>query len=723
MMLSYRYLHQNLPQTLTYGLFVLFGFFSYYLKYFSFSSVVQKIPQEQFPIVFALMGVISFISVKYSVSLFSKLKDRSVYLVALVFLLLSYPTYFLDLSQQLSFAYLFFIGSLFGISLLQTYFVASFLGQDKIDEPYYATKLLLAEEVGVFLSAYINLKYGFGLYSLPLVVLTIALLLSSPRPKFIHKTEKIEMSAKYPFGETLIFLFIFFMLCKVFYSYLFIASLKVVEESGSDFLSIFAQFSAFEAVATILILSLRSAGYFNVNWPWAFKTFFVLTFLLMAGISFTENFHFALVACGLAKVWQKVVLKDSTHNIFNSLPKKVRLFYWVESEKSSHLLSYLMLVLLSSAITFLGLQELTIAFSIMLFAAIGFYVLRRLILTITQFHVANIARSDPRAAYVSCLALLVLNAEEHKIALISMVKKTEDVRLKKAVIYVLGKVRGEDSLKALMEIYSKSYKNEVLQLAIVTSMVKFSSHSVDLFLLEALEEIINSQTSLGEIRRSLFLRISERLKDVAIPLLLRILRDSQDYRVIANALIVLGEIGLRRQDKWVFAHLSQYLEGNHSRRTRSNTILYLYQIPAFRKKAYSIFEELLTSSEDNDKAAAAFIAGELELHGITPFIWENSMAVNHHNSTLLFSLLKLHFPEIEEKIIDYILSSGELESILALNQLSSINKNYTRYKVYKALLKRPFDQVRQFVELMQKTGRDFDEDLRLLEDKIEKLIA
>jgi hypothetical protein len=720
-MAIFHYFQMNAARLATYSMFFLMGFFGYYLRYFSFSSVVQKLPHEHFPFVLLLQGVISFFAVKYSLIVFSKMKKNSIFLIIGVICLFCYPLAFNAFRQNIIFGYALFVISLIGASLLQSYFIGSFLNKDDVAaEPLFTTKILLFEEIGAFVSATLTLQFGFGEYSLALAAIFILLLIVSPRAEIKLRNEKVEnLQSFFPFGETLVNLFIVFMLCKVFYSYLLFESLRVVQDSGSDFLVIFAKFTALEAILSIILLFFRAGGLLNTSWPKAFAGFFVVTFILMSALAITTNFYLALVACGLAKVWQKVILKDSTHNIYSSLPIKVRLFYWSESEKNSYLFAYPIIVLVSAGIIFLGLDRVLIGIFMLGFAIIGFLLLKKLVETITQFHIANMARSDSKGAYVSCLALEVLKAEEHKSALIAMLSKTDDIRLMKAIIHILGQIQDQQSIETLMKHYHECEKEDI-QLAIVTALVKFSSHEVDLFLLEALQEIINKQTSLGEIRRSLFLRITERLKDVAIPMILKILKSNdQDHRIIANALIVLGEIALRRKDRDVFLHIQAYLKPSYSRRVRSNAILYLFQSKEFKKKAYSIFEEFLTSQEEHDKAAAAFLAGELELRGITPFIWENSVSASHKNPTLLFSLLKLSFAGVPKFVAEFILTAEREKSLLAVNQLSSINNHHTRYLVYKEVMKKTIEELRAFMDLLKESGRDFDEDLRILEEEIE----
>ena len=715
----------NARRLATYSIFFFLGFFGYYLKYFSFSSVIQQVPHEHYPLILFLQGLISFLTLKYSLLICYYLKRKAVFLIIGVVLLFGYPILFNMLPEGSATGYGLFLLSLMGTSFLQTYFMSSFLNkEDMASEPLFVTKILLFEEVGAFISAFIALKYGFGNYSIPLAAVFIVLLLSSPTPDIKLKQEKAEeLQSSYPFGETLVFLFITFMLCKVFYGFLFFESLRSVESSGSPFLEIFSKFSAMEAILSIALLTLKAFGVFNISWPNAFKGFFALTIVTMIFLLFDFDIYMGLLAVGLTKVWQKVVLKDSTHNIFNSLPLKVRLFYWAESEKNSYLISYPILIIVSSTIIFFSVDKVLIAVCLIIFAFIGWFLLRKLIDTITQFHIANMARSDSKGAYVSCLALTVLKSEEHKSALIAMLSRTDDNRLKKAIIQILGQIHDVHSIKTLMDHYQQ-VKKEDIQLAIVTALVKVSTHEVDLFLLEALQRIINEQTSLGEIRRSLFLRITLRLKDISIPMILKLLKDnSQDHRIIANALIVLGEVGLRRRDRDAFFYIEGYLDAKYSRRIRSNAILYLFQMGGrYRKKAYGVFEEFLTSQEESDKAAAAFLAGELELKGIAPFIWENSVSNNHKNPTLLFSLLKLSYSGVEKIIVEFILSAEKLQAMLALNQLSSINNNHIRFIVYKHVLKLPLEGLTAFIALLKESGRDFDEDLRMLEDEVESRV-
>jgi hypothetical protein len=702
-------------------MFFLLGFFGYYLKYFSFSSIVQKIPYQQYPLVVLFHGLVSYFSIKYSLSLCSYLKKKAVLLIMGVILAFSCPFLFHFLPQNIVSGYALFIVSLIGTSFLQTYFISTFLNKDDtIPEPLFSTKILFFEEFGLLVSAFLNIQFGFGYYSIPIAIIFIILLYFSPRTEIkIKKEVKEELKSFYPFGETLVYLFIIFMLIKVTYGYIFYENLRAVESSGSNFMDVFAKFSMFEAIFSIALLAFKATGFFDTSWPRAFMGFFLLTFITMLFLVFDFNFYFGLIAVAISKIWQKVVLKDSAHNIFNSLPIKVRLFYWSESEKNSYIFSYPVIFILSSLVVFFSVNKIIIAIGMIVFSICGCFLLRKLINTITQFHVANMARSDSVGAYVSCLALKVLKSEEHKSALIAMLARTTDTRLKKALINILGQIQDEITIKTLMDHYHYS-ANENIQLAIVTSLVKFKSHKIDLFLLEALQKIINEQTSLGEIRRALFLRITLRLKDVAIPMILKILKDNpNDQRIIANALIVLGEIGLRRRDHDVFSQIAEYLNPQYSRRVRSNAILYLFQMKAYRNLAYSIFEEFLTSEEEYDKAAAAFLAGELELKGITPFIWENSVSSNHQNPTLLYSLLSLSLKGVEKRIVDFILTADKEQALFAINQLSSINNNHSRYMVYKEVLKLPMDSLVNFIDLLKKSGRDFDEDLRILEEEIE----
>ena len=60
--------------------------------------------------------------------------------------------------------------------------------------------------------------------------------------------------------------------------------------------------------------------------------------------------------------------------------------------------------------------------------------------------------------------------------------------------------------------------------------------------------------------------------------------------------------------------------------------------------------------------------------------------------------------------------------MLALNQLSSINNNHIRFIVYKHVLKLPLEGLEAFIALLKESGRDFDEDLRMLEDEVESRV-
>jgi hypothetical protein len=305
-------------------------------------------------------------------------------------------------------------------------------------------------------------------------------------------------------------------------------------------------------------------------------------------------------------------------------------------------------------------------------------------------------------------------------AMISLMNQKPQPMLLKAIIKSLGNMQSQEAIGPLMHIYQTNTREDV-QLAAIESLLKFKSHEIDYFLLSSLQKVIEEQTSLGEIRRSIFSAITSRLNDVAIPMLLGILKNNpEDQRIIANVLIVMGEIAVKQNDIALLDKISEYLAPQYTRRVRANALMFLFHHKRFHSKASSIFGTFLASNDEYDRSAVAFLAGELKLKGMMGFVLENSKTQSHHNSTLLMSLLKLGYDEASFMCADLILNVPE-QRVVALNQLSAINNNNTRYKVYFEVLERFPERINEFLELLMKSNRDYDDDRCLIHKEAKRL--
>jgi hypothetical protein len=320
----------------------------------------------------------------------------------------------------------------------------------------------------------------------------------------------------------------------------------------------------------------------------------------------------------------------------------------------------------------------------------------------------------------SCYSLANPEASNHAMAMISLMNQKPKPMLLKAIIKSLGNMHSEEAIIPLMQIYQTNTREDV-QLAAIESLLKFKSHEIDYFLLKSLQKVIEEQTSLGEIRRSIFTAITSRLSDVAIPTLLGILKNNpEDQRIIANVLIVMGEIAVKQNDIALLDKISEYLGPQYTRRVRANALMFLFHHKRYHAKASSIFGTFLASNDEYDRSAVAFLAGELHLKGMMGFVLENSKTQSHHNSTLLMALLKLGYDEATYLCADLILNVPE-QRIVALNQLSAINNNSTRYKVYFEVLEKFPDRINEFLQLLVKSNRDYDDDRCLIHKEAKRL--
>jgi hypothetical protein len=264
-----------------------------------------------------------------------------------------------------------------------------------------------------------------------------------------------------------------------------------------------------------------------------------------------------------------------------------------------------------------------------------------------------------------------------------------------------------------MKIYHTN-KREDVQLAVINGLLRFKSHEVDYFLLSALQKIIEEQTSLGEMRRSIFKAITKRLKDISIPLLLSLLKKNpEDDRILANAIIVMGEIASERRDEDLYCIISEYCAPHYSRRVRVNALLFIYGRKKYYKVAFDCFSFLVTSKDDFDKGAVSFLAGELKLKGLIPFVVDRSEQFKHKNSTLLIALLKLKYKEAPFLLALYIRQQSSEQVQVCLNQLNGLEANL-RFEVYDTFMSLYPQKIAHLLQLLVSSKRDFEEDVKAI---------
>lgn len=477
-------------------------------------------------------------------------------------------------------------------------------------------------------------------------------------------------------------------------------------------------FSKVSLIQTFVIMSLYLPKLFLKNhkttWGRGVRIFIWGQASLMSVLAITIH-PIALIGTDvIRKIIQHVFLDESMGILFSSIPAQARLELRNTAEKYSNMIGFSSLALFS----YLGINNIVawpiLWGSLAAIAVLGIFMRSRLYNQLSDFQVSNIVRTNIDEAVFSCYCLANKEAVKHHFALVCLLRNNPKPELAKAIIFALGEINDPRTLEFILEYYKKT-ENEDMQLCVIQALVKFKSHRVDLFLLRSLISMIKEQTSLGEIRRSIFFAITSRLRNMAVPAILSILEENDnDHRIVANAVVVLCEISELKADSEIYDVLSRYLDPKYSRRVRSDAVVGLYNTKKYHLAAVSVLNSFLTSNEQYDRNAVSYIAGKLNLTGLTPFILENSAQANHKSSTLLIALLNLKYPKAHQQLADLIVNDSKESALTAINQLSVINNKKLRYNLYFEIFARYPEKINYLLSLLSESKRDFEMDRQMI---------
>ena len=717
------------------------GFCIYILKLASIVKVLDDLGMEYYPWLMLVQGISIYTAIKAS-----ELKSRQnpfyfasiVFLAGLFIVAAGNLSLLNSLNQSIAYPISLFICSSILLSFIEIHLNDIIFSQiSLLKNTRIATTLALFEETGALVGSIFTFVAGSLAYSdTNLVIALIPFLLSSAllimlKPSSESKSEprqKKQVNADvslrlYPFSFLVIGLFTTLLCLKQLQGFTVIVGLEQLKgANGEGLTKIFSQFSMVQtSLIFIVLLASMSRKSRLPTWSKGVKGFLSIQTFSMGLLIFVPSPFLYLGTGAVRKIWQHTFLEESMNILNSSIPQDIRIKIRSLMERYGNLVAYSIL----SGVSFLCINQITPMWTAWFMTAciggVGLFLRKKLFTTLTDYQVGNIVRTDVFESINSCYSLANPEASNHAMALISLMHQNPRPILLKAIIKSLGNMQSKEAIEPLMKIYETNTAEDV-QLAAIEALLKFESHDIDYFLLNKLQKIINEQTSLGEIRRSIFTAITTRLHDVAIPMLVGILKENpEDQRIIANVLIVMGEIAVKRNDVALLEKISEYLAPVYTRRVRANALMFLFHHKKFHMKASSIFGTFLASNDEYDRSAVAFLAGELRLKGMMGFIFENSKIKQHQNSTLLIALLKLGYDEASNFCADLILNASKDQKVIILNQLSAINNNHVRYKVYFEVLEKHPERLNEFLQTLIDSKRDFDEDRILIHKEAKRL--
>jgi hypothetical protein len=596
-----------------------------------------------------------------------------------------------------------------------------------LKNPTVSTKITLSEELGVVFGASVSFAFAKLSYAnfekliffTPFLFLAFGFNSTSKSETIKTKKDSQNVSlifTQYPFLFSLIVLFTTLICLKNIQGLAMLMGINELKASGGQNVSlIFSKISFFQTCIIISILSVNTVLKKRIpNWSMGYKYHLTYQFISMIGLMIVPHYVTYLISGAGRKISQHTFLKESQVQLFNSLPRPAKATIRVIIERYGQSISFGFVAVFSYLLINKILTVQSIWFMASLVAAFALYMRKRLFSILSEYQVGNIVRSNIYDAITACNSLMNPEAKIYAKGLISLIKSNPRPIILKACIRTLGAMEAREAIPELIKIYNQTPREDI-QLTIIHALIRFKDHHIDVFLMNSLQKIIVQQTSLGELRRSVFLSITYRLKDMAVPAVLTILdRNPEDQRITANALQVLGEIANARRDNSILELISPYLDSQNQRRVRSNAILYLYGKGKFHQLAVANLTTFITSNNEYDKSAVAFLAGELKIKSLRPYIMETSLKNHHNNSTMLISLLKLGDSSAPRLLADLLAHCEESIIKICIQQLSTVDHDSARYSVYSSFIHDYPDKINWLLKQLRDSERDFDEDRTLI---------
>jgi hypothetical protein len=708
----------------------------FFLKFLSLKVLISNITFDNYPFALALGGICVFVLNQINKKFDSSYALNIFYLVGSSLLIFVNQQGLVSLDSGhvttmfagFSFAF-FMVTSQFAEVILKE---LTIVRSSSIKNSKFINKLILFEEIGLLIAATsmilfksivpISLILATGLIPLGIMFVTTRVKKQSPLCIEEEKIKKTESIFSHSFTVYAILLVSTIFLIKQLYSYGAYIGFKQLDLAGSNFESVFASINI---IQTLVIFGIIGSKIFfqkrNISWNKGVKLFLNAQFVIFSVLVFISSPILLVCASALRKSLAHTILNESLKLLHINFPINIKNQIQHITNSYAGLGSYLIVAGLSFLMTrnYIGL-DVVWAFAIVC-TALAVFFRTKLLNALLEFQITNILQKNVYEAVNSCYSLAHIEAKVYAPSLGSLLQKNPRPMLTKAIIYTLGEMQNPISIDLLIQRF-KETEREDIQLTIIQALIKFKSHHVDLFLLECLEDMILSQVSLGEIRRSVFESITSKVQNIAIPMALRLIRNnSENHRVLANAILIIGELAIHKNDISLYELLVHYTDEKYPRRIRSNAFLYIYKHKNFQEQAMGGISSFIVSSDEYDRSAASFLAGELELKGMLYFVKQQSYETDHSNSTIETALLKLGDVDASKNVAKIIFSNNKDSCATCLNQLNSINKDYIRYKVYNYIILQHPEKLGELMKLLAESKRNFDDDRRKIYETAKSL--
>jgi hypothetical protein len=745
---------------LIYFLAFLLGWCGYSLKLVSIIKLIGDLDFKFYPLLMLIQGISLFASIK----LLTKISEKNeglFYTISLgaglcVVYLTNNGSVNLWAQQHYDWLYPFIVFILSSFIILAIDITTRLLVTGKISmlqEPRAAARVSFFGECGVILGASLTLALihfsslipsfleAIAL-SLPFIIALLCLTqVSKNEPYRPYKANNIIINQALEqhtnslqeslrlYLPYLIAMISIVMICKQFQGFAVLVGIKNWQESSQH--SISTLFSTLSLIQNTLIIVFLLPAFFGKSqstiWSFGFKFFFYLQACSMFLIG-VYSVPLTLLGTGVArKIAQRGLLGQSLNMLISSIPKAVRFEAKSKSQKWAHSVSYLFLAVFS----YLAIFEY-ISFNLVWFIAgglalVGIYLLRLLLKQLNHFHINNIKEFcacpfNVYEAISSCYSLANKDARiYHKDISEILDRKDNRSIFNKAMIHTLGEMNKKETVKHFIDIFYTT-RREDIQLEILKTLSKFKHKEINVFFENVLTKTIFVDTDRGELKLSFCQIIAKRIPQESIATAQKIIEKySQDKRVVANAIDVLGEVNKLTKSKKLDRYLAEFLSPQYPRRIRINAIKHLYHQEKYRKDIESIIYQAHQSERLEDRAGAAYLYGILGINEQVSFIQQLNEQTNKRNSTVLLSLLRLNIDGAAESFIELLKESNSEDVLIYINQLYRVRDDRSRYTVYFSLLNKYPENVSHILRSMKDSFKNFDHDRLIIIEEAERL--
>lgn len=505
----------------------------------------------------------------------------------------------------------------------------------------------------------------------------------------------------------------------------FVTLVGLYELKSQKQISTIVLYSSLAILQTVVGLSLSFGHEFitgrKPRWNLQFSSQFGFSIISFTILFFKTSPITMLLGGTTSSLIHEAFGEDNDKEFYSNIPKFIR----SRVKQISNTYVYFAAACFSSLLVYMAMKSsmsMSVMWGLAVFASVaGIFIKFELHKVFSDYHVGQIVRGNIYEAVECCNHLATPDSQNRYGAITSILHQGPRPMLAKALLNVLAKMERPEVVPDLIDYYNISNRDDI-KLTALKALVCYESHHINLFLLESLEDIITNDKFSTDTKREIFDVVTSKIHGIAIPMILKILKENAtEFRVVANAILSLGSLAEKTKDEQLYFLLSKYTKPIYSRRIRSNACLFLYKHRKYREIANACMSSLLTSSNEYDRNAVAYMAGELKVYTMTPFILETSESYSHTNTTLLISLLKLDYLKATDLICD-ILQSEDLDLIQGvLSQINMIKDKKYRYRVYDRYLTLYSDKINHLLEQMSLSQKNFDEDRMVIREEAIKM--